>query len=51
MKRDAILSILIGYLATYLPIFEADSSRAVLALAIATLVYIILIAIEKETKK
>lgn len=48
MKREVIESLLIGYLATYLPIFDYSSGRIVGALVIGALVFAAMVAVEEE---
>lgn len=48
MKHKAIESLVIGYLATYLPIFDYSSGRIAGTLGIGALVFAILVAIEEE---
>lgn len=48
MKREAIESLIIGYLATYLPIFDYSSGRIAGTLGLGILVFMFLAAIEEE---
>ncbi len=50
MKKDVILSVIIGPLATYLPFWILDSGldRIVCAMGIGVVAFIVLLATEKE---
>lgn len=52
MKKDMILSVIIGSLATYLPFWILDSGldRIVCAMGIGVVAFIVLLATEKETE-
>lgn len=52
MKKDTILSIIIGSLATYLPFWSWDGSldRIVAAMAVGVITFIALLATEKEAE-
>lgn len=50
MKRDIIESLLIGYLATYFPVFDFSSGRIAGMLGIGILAYMIILATGKEER-
>lgn len=48
MTRDVIESLIIGFLATYLPVFDFSSGRIAGTFGIAVLTFIIMLSIKKE---
>ena len=48
MKRDFVEALIMGYLATYLPVFDFDVSRWLVTICFAWPIFILLVGTEPE---
>ena len=48
MKRDFVEALIMGYLATYLPVFDFDVSRWLVTICFAWPIFILLVGTDKE---
>lgn len=51
MKRDIVESLVMGFLATYFPVFDFSSGRITGMLGLGILVYMIILFFRKEERK